>query len=315
MRIGLVILPTDRWREARRHWEWADDVGFSTAWTYDHIRWGLMPDGPWHAAVPVLAAAAGVTTRVRLGTLVATPNFRHPVTLARDALALDDLSGGRLDLGLGPGSLGLDSTALGQDRWTPAERLQRFGEFLDVLHPILDGAPDLRTSIRTAHYSAVEAPSTPGTVQRPLPLTIAAGGPRGMRLVVSHGRHWVTVGPTGGLPHAPQTVLEAVRRQVPALERACAEAGRASSSLGKTLLWMPYEPRITSVDQFDELAAPYEALGFDDFVLHHPRQTGPFSGDMSTFEEIAARQARDQSSDSREGRARTGDRPTGSQPG
>ena len=65
-----------------------------------------MPDGPWHAAVPVLAAAAAVTERVRLGTLVATPNFRHPVTLARDALALDDLSNGRLDLGLGPGSEG-----------------------------------------------------------------------------------------------------------------------------------------------------------------------------------------------------------------
>ena len=83
MRIGLVILPTDRWRQARRQWEWADDAGFATAWTYDHIRWGGMPDGPWHAAVPVLAAAATATERIRLGTLVATPNFRHPVALAR----------------------------------------------------------------------------------------------------------------------------------------------------------------------------------------------------------------------------------------
>ena len=104
MRVGLVILPSDRWAEARRQWEWADRAGFHTAWTYDHIRWGGMPDGPWHAAVPVLAAAAAVTERIRLGTLVATPNFRHPVTLARDALALDDVSDGRLDLGLGPGS-------------------------------------------------------------------------------------------------------------------------------------------------------------------------------------------------------------------
>ena len=90
VRVGLVILPSDRWAEARQQWEWADRAGFHTAWTYDHIRWGGMPDGPWHAAVPVLAAAAAVTERVRLGTLVATPNFRHPVTLARDALALDD---------------------------------------------------------------------------------------------------------------------------------------------------------------------------------------------------------------------------------
>src|SRR5580692_9519343 len=58
VKIGLVILPTDRWHEARRLWKWAEDAGFCTAWTYDHIRWGGMPDGPWHAAVPVLAAAA-----------------------------------------------------------------------------------------------------------------------------------------------------------------------------------------------------------------------------------------------------------------
>src|ERR1700689_3382119 len=119
MRVGLVILPTDRWRDARRQWEWADKVGFSTAWTYDHIRWGGMPDGPWLAAVPVLAAAAGVTSRVRLGTLVATPNFRHPVTLARDAIALDDLSDGRLDLGREQGSRVRDASALGHETWSP----------------------------------------------------------------------------------------------------------------------------------------------------------------------------------------------------
>ena len=57
MRIGLVILPSDPWPEARRQWEWAARIGFHTVWTYDHIRWGGMRDGPWHAAVPVLAAA------------------------------------------------------------------------------------------------------------------------------------------------------------------------------------------------------------------------------------------------------------------
>ena len=291
MRIGLVILPTDRWPEARRQWEWADDAGFRTAWTYDHIRWGGMPDGPWHASVPVLAAAAAVTTRIRLGTLVATPNFRHPVTLARDALALDDLSEGRLDLGLGPGSVGPDASALGQAPWPTSERLERFGEFLDVLHPILDGAPDARTSMRTEHYAAAEAPSTPGAIQRPLPLTIAAGGPRAMRLVVAHGRHWVTVGPTSGAPHTPETMHDAIQRQLPQLERACDEAGRTWSTLGKTLLWMPYEPHIESLDQFDELAAPYEGMGFDQVVLHHPDQTGPFGGNVKAFEQIAARYA------------------------
>ena len=226
MRIGLVILPSDRWSEARRQWEWADRAGFCTAWTYDHIRWGGMPDGPWHASVPVLAAAAAVTERVRLGTLVATPNFRHPVTLARDALALDDLSGGRLDLGLGPGSEGPDATALGTDPWSRAERLERFEEFLQVLQPIVDGEPAACTSLRTAHYVAVDAPSTPGALQRPLPLTIAAGGAKGFRLAATFGRQWVTIGPTGPVERTPETVLNAVRQQVSALDAACQAAGR-----------------------------------------------------------------------------------------
>jgi alkanesulfonate monooxygenase SsuD/methylene tetrahydromethanopterin reductase-like flavin-dependent oxidoreductase (luciferase family) len=291
VRVGLVILPTDRWSEARGQWEWADETGFSTAWTYDHIRWGGMPDGPWHAAVPVLAAAATATRRIRLGTLVATPNFRHPVTLARDAITLDDVSEGRLALGLGPGSEGFDASVLGQEPWEPAERMARFEEFLEVLTPILDGKPSTRRSLRTAHYAAVEAPSTPGTLQHPLPLTIAAGGPRGLRLAASYGRQWVTIGPTGRVARTPASVLEAVRRQRALLDAACERAERDESSLGKVLLWTPTEPVIDSADLFEELSAPYAELGFDEFVLHHPAQTGPYGGDRRTFEEIATRHA------------------------
>jgi alkanesulfonate monooxygenase SsuD/methylene tetrahydromethanopterin reductase-like flavin-dependent oxidoreductase (luciferase family) len=291
VRIGLVILPSDRWPEARRQWEWADRSGFHTAWTYDHIRWGGMPDGPWHAALPVLAAAAAVTERVRLGTLVTSPNFRHPVTLARDALALDDLSCGRLDLGLGPGSEGPDATALGQAPRSRGERLARFEEFLRVLQPIVDGEPAERTSLTTEHYRADEAPSTPGAIQSPLPLTIAAGGPKGLRLAAAYGHDWVTIGPTGPVARTPETTLAAVQKQLPLLEEACHTVGREPESIGKVLLWTPTEPIITSLDHFDELSAPYVDLGFDQFVLHHPAQTGPYAGDTAAFEQIAARAA------------------------
>ncbi len=267
------------------------DAGFSTAWTYDHVRWGGMPDGPWHAAVPVLAAAAGVTERIMLGTQVATPNIRHPLTLARDALALDDLSGGRFDLGLGPGSEGFDASVLGQEPWPVAERLARFGEFLNVLKPIVDGAPSARTTMTTEHYAANEAPSTPGALQQPLPLTIAAGGRKGMRLATTYGESWVTIGPTGPVQRTPDTVLDVVTRQNELLDEVLAAAGRARESLGRVLLWTPTEPVIESADQFDVLVGPYQALGFDQFVVHHPAQTGPYGGDVQAFEQIAARYA------------------------
>jgi alkanesulfonate monooxygenase SsuD/methylene tetrahydromethanopterin reductase-like flavin-dependent oxidoreductase (luciferase family) len=250
-----------------------------------------MPDGPWHAAIPVLAAAAAVTKRIRLGTLVATPNFRHPVTLARDALALDDVSDGRLDLGLGPGSEGFDASALGQEPWSPAERLARFSEFLEILEPVVHGSASERTTLRTAHYTANEAPSTPGAIQRRLPLTIAAGGRRGLQLAAAYGENWVTIGPTGNVPRTPESILHAVRRQRDLLDEACESGGRAPQSMGKILLWMPTEPLIDSVEQFDDVVGPYETLGFDQVVLHHPAQTGPFGGDTKAFEEIAARHA------------------------
>lgn len=289
MRVGLVILPSDRWREARRQWEWADEVGFATAWTYDHIRWGGMPDGPWHAAVPVLAAAATVTRRVRLGTLVASPNFRHPVPLARDVLALDDVSGGRFDLGIGPGSGGPDATALGQPPWSSTERMDRFEEFVHILRAVLDGDGDARTTITGHYYAAADTPSTPGALQAPFPLTIAAGGPRGLRLAVDFGQQWVTIGPTSGAPRTPDSILRAARRQCALVDAACNERGRDVTTLRKVLLWTPAETVLTSRDQFDELAAPYEELGFDEFVLHHPAQSGPYGGSVQVFEQIAAR--------------------------
>jgi alkanesulfonate monooxygenase SsuD/methylene tetrahydromethanopterin reductase-like flavin-dependent oxidoreductase (luciferase family) len=288
--VGLVILPTERWDRARRLWEWADRAGFSRAWTYDHIRWSGMPDGPWTAAVPLLAAAAGVTRNIRLGTLVATPNFRHPVTLAREAIALDDICGGRLDLGVGPGSEGPDATVLGQQPWTRRERLTRFAEFLEVLSPILDGEATTRTSLRTPYYEAREAPSTPGTAQRPLPLTVAAGGATGLGLAAAYGRHWVTIGPTGSVVRTPETVQEAAQAQALLLDQACVAAGRPPADIGRILLWTPTEPVIESADQFEEISAPFASLGFDEFVLHHPAQTGPYGGSVSAFEEIAARQ-------------------------
>jgi alkanesulfonate monooxygenase SsuD/methylene tetrahydromethanopterin reductase-like flavin-dependent oxidoreductase (luciferase family) len=291
VRVGLVILPSDRWPEARRQWEWAEDTGFVTAWTYDHIRWGGMPEGPWHAAVPVLAAAAAVTSTIRLGTLVATPNFRHPVTLAREALTLDDISQGRLDLGLGPGSAGPDATALGHEPWTPTERMARFEDFVSVLRSIVEGDPDTRTTTQTTHYAAVDAPSTPGAVQSPLPLTIAAGGPKGLRLAAQHGAQWVTIGPTGSGPRTPDAILLAVRQQCADLTTACSQVGRDPATLPKVLLWTPTEPAVSSVDHFDDLVAPYVELGFDQIVLHHPQQTGPYGGSQKVFADIVARTA------------------------
>lgn len=193
LRLSTVILPYRRWHEGGRStWTRAEQLGFHTAYTYDHLSWRSFRDGPWFGAVPTLTAAASVTERLRLGTLVTSPNFRHPVTLAKELISLDDISGGRITLGIGAGGTGFDATALGQEPWTPRERADRFGEFLPLLDRLLT---EDAVSYEGDFYSAHEARNIPGCVQRPrLPFAVAATGPRGLALAARHGQAWVTTG-------------------------------------------------------------------------------------------------------------------------
>ncbi|MYU17231.1 LLM class flavin-dependent oxidoreductase, partial [Streptomyces sp. SID8361] len=174
MRVSTVILPVHRWSESGREiWQRAEELGFHAAYTYDHLSWRSFRDGPWFGAVPTLTAAAAATSRLRLGTLVTSPNFRHPVTLAKELITLDDVSGGRITLGIGAGGSGFDATTLlrgGEEPWSPRERADRFGEFVELLDRLL--THDVVTYEGT-HYSAHEARNVPGCVQRPrLPFAV-----------------------------------------------------------------------------------------------------------------------------------------------
>jgi alkanesulfonate monooxygenase SsuD/methylene tetrahydromethanopterin reductase-like flavin-dependent oxidoreductase (luciferase family) len=93
LRVGALILPERPWRESCVQWQRAEELGFDHAWTYDHLTWRGHRDLPWYSAIPTLTAAAVATERIRLGTLVTSPNFRHPLTLAKEVIALDDISG------------------------------------------------------------------------------------------------------------------------------------------------------------------------------------------------------------------------------
>jgi alkanesulfonate monooxygenase SsuD/methylene tetrahydromethanopterin reductase-like flavin-dependent oxidoreductase (luciferase family) len=165
MRLGVLILPENRWQSARLLWKRAEALGFDHAWTYDHIAWRSFRDKTWFAAVPTLTAAAMVTSRIKLGTMVASPNFRHPVPFAKELVALDDVSDGRFILGVGAGSSSFDSTVLGQASWSLGERTGRFLEFVKVLDLLLR---EPAVSYAGRYYSADEARTFPGCVQQPV---------------------------------------------------------------------------------------------------------------------------------------------------
>jgi alkanesulfonate monooxygenase SsuD/methylene tetrahydromethanopterin reductase-like flavin-dependent oxidoreductase (luciferase family) len=290
MRLSTVILPIYRWHgEGREIWRQAEELGFHAAYTYDHLSWRSFRDGPWFGAVPTLTAAAAVTDRLRLGTLVTSPNFRHPVTLAKELISLDDVSDGRVTLGVGAGGTGFDATALGQDPWTPRERADRFAEFVGLLDRLLT---EDSVSYRGEFYSAHEARNIPGCVQRPrLPFAVAATGPRGLRLAARFGQAWVTTGdPKLYESGTPEQSVQAIREQIEKLGDACTEAGRDTASLDKVLLtgFTPDRARpLESLDAFVDFAGRHRELGFTEIVVHWPIPDSDFAADMKVFEQIA----------------------------
>ncbi|WP_267243520.1 LLM class flavin-dependent oxidoreductase [Streptomyces sp. PR69] len=290
MRLSTVILPVRRWHEGGRdEWLRAERLGFHTAYTYDHLSWRTFRDGPWFGAVPTLTAAAAATERLRLGTLVTSPNFRHPVTLAKELISLDDISGGRITLGIGAGGTGFDATALGQEAWTPRERADRLAEFVPLLDRLLS-EPSVTSD--GAFYSAVEARNIPGCVQRPrLPFAIAATGPRGMKLAARHGQAWVTTGdPKLSESGTPAQSREAIRGQIDKLDKACADIGRDSAELDKILLTGFTPDRdgpLQSLDAFVDFAGRHFALGITEIAVHSPIPDSVFAADQAVFERIA----------------------------
>ncbi|WP_435737200.1 LLM class flavin-dependent oxidoreductase [Cellulosimicrobium sp. PMB13] len=287
MRVSTVILPVYPWREAREVWREADDLGFHTAYTYDHLSWRTFRDGPWFGTVPTLAAAAVVTDRVRLGTLVTSPNFREPVTFAKDVMTLDDVSGGRVTVGLGAGTTGFDASVLGGEPWSARERADRLRDFTVLLDRLLT---EPAVTHEEGHYRAREARTIPGSVQTPrVPFAIAATGPRGLRLTARFGQAWVTTGDGRlGDDATPAQSRAAVRAQVERLEAACDDAGRDPSGVERVLLtgFTP-DRALESVDAFVETAAGYAEVGITEIVVHRPIPGTQFEGEQSVFERIA----------------------------
>lgn len=288
MRLGVLILPEERWSLASEKWSRAESLGFDHAWTYDHIAWADFRDKPWFAAVPVLTGAALVTSRLRLGTLVASPNFRHPVPFAREVLTLDDLSRGRLTLGIGAGGQGWDATILGNEPWSMAERMDRFDEFVGLLdrvltHPAVD--------FDGRYWSARGARSHPGCVQQPrVPFAIAATGQKAMHVAARHASTWVTNGVRShqGTPLPAEEGAAVVGRQRRLLEEVCEKQGRDPATIDSLVLTgRQLEAGLESVETFRATVAAYAEVGVTDLVVHWPRREPPYAGDEAILAEIA----------------------------
>src|SRR5699024_605977 len=234
---------------------------------------------PWHSTVATLTAAALVTERIGLGTLVSSPNFRHPLALARDAVTLQDISDGRLLLGVGAGG-DLDAGLLGESL-TRGQRSRRFREFVPLLARCLREAPVDHTG---EFYTTVDARNLTPTST---PLIVAAEGPRAMALAVQYAEGWVTTGPEGG-PWEQRDAVEqwwaGVADQARRFSAAAAAVDR--TGLDRYLTLDASGPAaLRSVGFLTDQVGRAQELGFTDVIVHWPRPQAPYAADLQVLED------------------------------
>jgi alkanesulfonate monooxygenase SsuD/methylene tetrahydromethanopterin reductase-like flavin-dependent oxidoreductase (luciferase family) len=198
----------------------AERLGFDTLWLYDHFYPPGLPDVAGMDGWTLVSALAALTDRIRLGQLVLCNGFRHPALLAKQAITLDVLSKGRLELGLGSGSYLQEFAEFGLPCPDLATRSEQLDEACQVIALICS---EKRASFKGKHYQLHDAPSALLPVQRPHPrITIGGGGERRtMPLVARHGDVW----------NCPTYSLGELESKRDAMIRACEAEDRDPSTL------------------------------------------------------------------------------------
>jgi len=238
MKIGLVLIIAEH-KELRRAYSYqktreiaqqAEEAGFDSLWLYDHMFYR----GEDHPTIGIwecwtfLSALADATQRVELGTLVACSSFRNPALLAKMAITLDEVSQGRLILGLGAGWNKPEYKAFG---WPFDHRVSRFEEALQIIRPLLKEG---RVDFEGKYYQARECEIRPfGPRKGGLPLMVGCGGTRMLRLTAKYADLWNT-----GYLGLPDTLIQPRQE----LLEACQEVGRDPATIGFTALTYIHYP-------------------------------------------------------------------------
>ncbi len=166
--------------------EAAETAGFTGLAVMDHLFPPGAADQPMYEAITTVTWLAAVTDRLRLGHLVLCDSFRHPAVLARQAVTLDHLSGGRFELGIGSGSTPGELAAYGFGAPTPAQRVERLGETLSLVRGLWSGEPVDHHGTNFQVDGARQLPTPLGRI----PIVVGGTGPKTMALVAEFADWW-----------------------------------------------------------------------------------------------------------------------------
>jgi F420-dependent oxidoreductase-like protein len=258
MRFGLDVAQHQlAWDELLGRARYAEEAGFDGIWVFDHFEalYGD-PAGPSLEGWTLLGALAAATERVRLGALVTGITYRHPSVLATQAVTVDHVSGGRLELGIGAAWNEHEHRALGIPFPPIRERAERLEEAVIVMRSLMT---EDTVSFDGRHYRLEDATYHPRPVQRPHPPIWI--GARGERRTIPVAARQADVWHVDGS-------LEGLRRRARVLDRAAEEAGRDPASITRA-------STLSISEGWDEVRQRANALrdaGFSYLVVSWPTE-------------------------------------------
>ena len=273
LRFQVAIMPNDDFDGVLRRFKHVEDLGIDMATTGDHFVDWTNPPRPWLEAWTTLAAIARETTRIRLATYVTQIPFRNPAMLARQALTLDHISGGRIEVGLGVG-LTIDPSydMIGVENWDEKERVRRFPNYVEIVDRLLSNEV---ASYEGEYYSIKDAVMNPRPIQSPRPpIVIAALRPVMMRITAKYADNWNSL----SFAQTFDEQLAETRERVARMNDNLAAIGRDRSALRYS--YQMFDPAsrasggavtyYTSTDLFVEMAEKLIEAGMTELGLYYP---------------------------------------------
>ncbi len=248
--------------ELRAIWKIADEGGFDHLWDFDHLATigANGPDGPIYEGWALQAAMAEATRRVRIGCMVTGNTYRHPVVLAKLAVTVDHLSGGRLEFGIGAAWAEIEHGMYGIEGLD--HRVGRLSESLQIIKSLFTQP---RTNFDGRYYKLTDAIANPKPLQKPHPpIWIGASGENTLRLTARHADVWNI---SGGDDQAVKSVIGK-------FEEACEAVGRNQSEVRRSIQFF-WDGK--SRDEVLEQSGRFFELGITEQVVYmrgeHPDRT------------------------------------------
>ncbi|RAV13196.1 LLM class F420-dependent oxidoreductase [Mycolicibacterium sp. GF69] len=255
MQLSVKLAPTFDYPVLERFWRTADELGFPAVWNYDHFYGLVDPTTPTHEGWTSLAAMAVVVRRARVGCLVTGVTYRNPAVLAKMAVTVDHISGGRMDFGIGAGWHETEHRGYGIDFPPPGQRVAMVDEALTVIRQMWT---EETVDFTGRFFTLREARCDPKPIQRPHPpIIVGASQPKMLRVAARHADEW----------NMPNTDPQQWAAASGGLDEACEAESRDPSSIrrGVQLFLHPEQP--DQVDTQLESIAEYTRLGCQHIVL------------------------------------------------